>query len=147
MERNWVATSSGIRWRHQTEYADGLYVRQFMPIAEYSFQIQSRHISQNDLIQEENVRLLLDHLLHEGNGLSHLALEIFDDESTDKADIFLCVQGIRKSPQKLFIMSDCSQLALLHLRPPSDIQIAGVLPAKLNPRKTPSLKQDRYDYA
>ncbi|MCK7467974.1 MAG: hypothetical protein MZU91_07515 [Desulfosudis oleivorans] len=45
------------------------------------------------LIQEENIRLLLDHLLHEGKGLFHLALEIFDDDGTEKADIFLSAAG------------------------------------------------------
>ncbi len=84
---------------------DGFHGRHFIHTIEDSFQIQGRHISQNGLFQEENIRPLLDHLLHEGNDLFRLALEIFDDDGAEEDYIFL----------HLFEMSKISS-GFLHLR-------------------------------
>jgi hypothetical protein len=113
---------------------DGLHGRYFIPTIEDSFQIQGRHISQNDLFQEENIRPLLDHLLHEVKDLFRLALEIFDDDGAEEVDVLLPAQAIYKLLQILFIMSDYGQLD--HLLPPGNIHFAGVPSAKLNPQKT-----------
>src|SRR5208283_1393552 len=95
---------------------DGIHGRHLIHIIENFFQIQGRHISQNDLLKEENIRLLLDHLLHEGKDLLRLALEIFDDDGAEDADIFFPVQAIYKLLQILFITSNYGQLD--HLQPP-----------------------------
>jgi len=113
---------------------NGLHGRHFILIIEDSFQIQSRHISQNGLFQEENIRPQLDHLLHKGKDLFRLALEIFDDDGAEEVDVLLPVQAIYKLLQILFIMSDYGQLD--HLLPPGNIHIAGVPSTKLNPQKS-----------
>jgi hypothetical protein len=110
---------------------------QSIPIVKDFLQIHGRRIPHYGLIQEENVRPLRNHLLHEGDNPFHIIFDIFDDDGAEEIDVLFFAQAICKLLQIIFITSYYGQFD--HLLPPNNIYIAGLPPEKLNLQKMLSL--------